>query len=507
MCVCALTARNRRMETAAVPDSQNARDHATTHKRDRQAQLLLAGTLILLYGYFYQGGGWNQNSHFDTVRAMVETGSIEITQFAQNTADVGYFQGRVYSNKGPGLALFLAPFYTVLSLIPMPVSSEADAYLQVNKVAHALTFVASGLPGVVLIVVMYRNFRRQGATERESGWLAAAFGTGTLIFPYSGVMMSHVFSACLLFSAWHVLSGPTVRGVTAFAAGLLSAYAVVTDQLALPVAVILLGYVLWTRKQVATLAYCAGASLVAGLYLAYNRAWFGSVIVTNQLLQSDAFQTPGLLLGMLDLPRPLRLFLLTFHPYRGLFYCCPVLLIPLFSWRRPVQLRALQVAPLAVIAFFVLFNLSFNGWHGGWNVGPRYLIPMLPFLFSFALRGSRRYPRLSAGLAILSTFEMFSVAAVQLMLPDPSSTSARGSRNPIAHCVGLLFQGRLSVSSQSVLDYKPTYEPRGVWASYNLGELLGLPGLLSLVPAALIVLLLFAAMVSLSARNERGNSA
>jgi hypothetical protein len=342
---------------------------------------------------------------------------------------------------------------------------------------------------------MYRNFRRQGAAISESTWLAAAFGTGSLIFPYSGAMMSHVFTACLLFSAWHLLSSVALRGTTAFATGVLSAYAVVTDQLAMPVAGILLGYALWRRNHRTTLAFCGGACLVAGLYLAYNYVWFGSVAVTNQVLQSPQFQTPGLVLGMLGTPDPLRLVLLTFHPYRGLFYCCPVLLVPLLSWPRSLQLRSLQseqVVPLLVIAFFALFNLSFNGWDGGWTVGPRYLIPMLPFLFNFALRGFRRYPRVFAGLAILSTFEMFSVAAVQLLVPSVSATYAAGSANPVAYCISRLFQGQISVTTQSVLDFLPTKEPRGAWASYNVGELLGLQGWLSLVPAALVLLILLA---------------
>jgi hypothetical protein len=194
---------------------------------------------------------------------------------------------------------------------------------------------------------------------------------------------------------------------------------------------------------------------------------------------------------MLGTPDPLRLLLLTFHPFRGLFDCSPVLLAPLLGWPRPLQLRALraeQVVPLAIIAFFVLFNLSFNGWHGGWNVGPRYLILMLPFLFSVALAGLRREARLSAGLALLSTFEMFSVAAVQLMVPDVSQEANRPI-DPIAYRVRRLFRGELSASSQSVLDLLPTTESRGEWASYNLGEQFGLRGVYSLVPAAALVLL------------------
>ena len=67
-----------------------------------------------IYLYFFQGGGWNQNSHFDTMRALVEEGSPSITSFASNTGDIGVFKGRVYANKAPGLAYLGAPLYFVL---------------------------------------------------------------------------------------------------------------------------------------------------------------------------------------------------------------------------------------------------------------------------------------------------------------------------------------------------------------------------------------------------------
>ena len=69
---------------------------------DRVPLRMLAALLFALYAYCFQGGGWNQNSRFDTVRALVEQGRFEITEFASNTGDVSVYQGRVYSNKTPG---------------------------------------------------------------------------------------------------------------------------------------------------------------------------------------------------------------------------------------------------------------------------------------------------------------------------------------------------------------------------------------------------------------------
>ena len=94
-----------------MPASPLHRD--ATGRQDRRALILIFCTFTLCYAYFFQGGGYNQNSHFDTVRALVERGTTEITAYADNTGDIGVVKGRVYSNKPPGLAFLGAPLYFV----------------------------------------------------------------------------------------------------------------------------------------------------------------------------------------------------------------------------------------------------------------------------------------------------------------------------------------------------------------------------------------------------------
>src|SRR5437867_2985155 len=46
--------------------------------RQRTIEIVLFLTLFVAYGYFNQGGGWNQNGRFDQVRAIVERGQLFI---------------------------------------------------------------------------------------------------------------------------------------------------------------------------------------------------------------------------------------------------------------------------------------------------------------------------------------------------------------------------------------------------------------------------------------------
>src|SRR5579863_2978113 len=72
--------------------------------------LLIFGVIFFSYAYFYEGGGWNQNSRFDLVRAIVERHTLRTDAYYQNTEDRAYVHGHYYSDKAPGLAFFSLPF-------------------------------------------------------------------------------------------------------------------------------------------------------------------------------------------------------------------------------------------------------------------------------------------------------------------------------------------------------------------------------------------------------------
>src|SRR6185369_7396767 len=68
---------------------------------------------------------------------------------------------------------------------------------------------------------------------------------------------------------------------------------------------------------------------------------------------------------------------------RGLFFSSPVLVLGLaflVAMLRRRDLRAEAAVCAAMALLFLAVNASFNGWHGGAAVGPRYLVPAIPFL-------------------------------------------------------------------------------------------------------------------------------
>ena len=83
---------------------------AETPSSHRKAAFLLGVVTFLSLIYFYEGGGWNQNSRFDLLRAIVERHTLQIDAYHENTQDKAHFEGHYYSDKAPGLVFLAVPF-------------------------------------------------------------------------------------------------------------------------------------------------------------------------------------------------------------------------------------------------------------------------------------------------------------------------------------------------------------------------------------------------------------
>ena len=104
-------------------------------------------------------------------------------------------------------------------------------------------------------------------------------------------------------------------------------------------------------------------------------------------------------------------------PGRSILLYSPALIVALFGWRRALERR--RAAALMVLAVFVVrwvFVSTRSDWWGGWGIGPRYLLPVVPLLLLplaevlADLRNASRGRRLAVALALLGC------AAIELHL-------------------------------------------------------------------------------------------
>jgi len=448
----------------------------------RIARLLFVGTL-LIYAYFFQGQGYNQNAQFSTIRALVERQTFEITEFASGgrftyTGDVYNVGGRIFSNKPPGMALAGAPLYAPMAAIERALGLDLSDLRVMTFNVYALTLVLSGLAGSWVVVALFRHLRDNGVALPTSSFAAAGFALGTLVFPYSAVLMSHNLLAACLFLPWTWVTRPTVSSGRATLAGLLVGLGVLTFLPVAPLGLLYPIHLLRRRLARPAIALCIGPALAVVVMLAYNAINYGSPFETGARIGKEPFYESRLLLGYFDVPDLRRLYWITFHPFRGLFYSCPVFILCLLALIKPDRawLRA-NVIPAIVVAFFVLFYLTFNGWAGGFSVGPRYAIPALPFLFLFAAPAFARYRGLAIVLVTLSTINMLALTAYNVMAPGNSVGGAL-AEDPVAEALKRMTMNWIARND----------------SSFNMGMLIGLKGVPSIVPAVLMIVGLHVAL-------------
>jgi len=461
---------------------------------DQPIQSISHHRLVLLvfcavFAYFFQGGGWNPNSRLDTIRAVVETGSLNIAPYCGNTGDYSSKDGvRYYSNKPPGFALLGVPVYAVLYHTEKALGIDPQQRHVVHANTQVLNLFLVGLPSACMALLAYQLARRENFDEPDALLVAAALGFGTMILPNAGALGVHSLVASAIFAAWFVLSEPQPKPRAPILAGLFLGTAAACDYTIAPVVLLFLAWVWNSRGLRSTIAFLLAPAAWVLVLLICNKLSFDQFLVTNNTYQKAEFATAHLFLGMFDWPQWNRIYWLTLHPLRGLLYNSPVLILGVAGLvlLRPIKsLGFASLIPPAVIAYFFLVNLCFNGWTGGWGFGPRYLLPAVPFLFIYALPVFRRFPKIAWPIAGLSMALLFCVASVALMWPAEADKAS--SLNPIYQSVRFFFDNQVSIAVQSMLDLFPMPGPDAFWKSYNLGEVAGLRGSVSTLPCALLI--------------------
>lgn len=401
--------------------------------RDRRVALGIAGLLLGTYAYFHHAGGWNENSRFDLVRALVDDHTLSIDRYHRNTGDKALRDGHYYSDKAPGLSFLAAPGYALLTLLRGAFRSEHDFVVTALAVVTVLTV---GVAGAATGALVYRSSRALGASPRGALVGALGLGLGTLAFPFSTMLFGHQLAACLLFGAAALALDrrrESTRGRSA-AVLALSAVSVLVEYPAAPAALLIVATELSARRPSMrrALAVLAGAVPIA-LLAAYLTAAFGGPLRVGYAALADPSARDEMLsrgLFGLTFPRPQVLLQLLLGPDRGLLVYSPVLLLALPGYGallddgegdRALRRRALLLLA-GVPTYFLLFVSSYEWWQGGAAFGSRHLVPMLPFVaVPVALAASRR-PAIGATLAAVSAATMLVVTSVQ---PKPAERWAR----------------------------------------------------------------------------------
>ena len=452
---------------------------------------LLGAVIFFSFIYFYEGGGWNQNSRFDLLRAITEQHTLQIDSYHENTQDKAHFRGHYYSDKAPGLVFLAVPFAVAarpaLRVAGIdPASAQGEFWL-----SYLVTVWAVALPTALAGACLYFLAVRFGGSATGAAFAMIVLGLGTSVWAYASLFWAHALvGACLVFAfAAAMKIGDCERDfIWALAVGLAAGWATVTEYPAAPASAMLALLALsqaWPRGSAVRWRVAAGVGIGAGacvvVLFSYLHAAFGGFRPSYSYYDPNSFsfmQQQGYM--GLTYPHPDRLLKLLFGCSRGLFFASPVLLAaPAGLWwlwkEKRFSTPALVAA--AIGAYYFLFNASFYWWKAGLTFGPRYAGAAIPLLclglgvsWDRVSTGGRR---VMMGLAAISI-------SLTLMVVSTTSQLAMQDGCPIMHSTWPAFwSGQMAVNRQSMLT---AAEAAGRYGAFNLGQLMGLRGLASLIP-------------------------
>ena len=480
--------------------------------------LAIAGLYLYSFPYFPGLQSANELPRVYLTQAMVEEGRFAIDSGVSrwgSTADVSRAHGQYYSNKAPGSSMLAIPPYMVLRAVKRAQGSE-PTLAEMMWVSR----ISTGVVPTLLFLVLLAAFLARFTDSRDARRIAVVgYALGSMAMVYSVLFIAHQLSAVCIGTAY-ILGVRVVEdrrdSRLMLAAGFAAGCAPLVDYQAAFAGVPLAIYLIWSlvirppsgrpgraigrpppprkvdlrrgrgdrlgghlsgrrpggdlaRRRPGALALAVLGSIPpVVLLLWYHQQAFGSPFATGyDYSQTFAhFHQKGFL-GITEL-RWEAFHSSTVGSNNGLFTFCPLLILAIPGWilmaRR--RLHAQLALTASVVVIYLLFLSSINFWRGGWQIGPRYITAMLPFMMVPVTVAVDAACRRSATRALVLALMVVGIAVYTLtsaMFPYfPEKFS-----NPLYEVtLGLIADGH---------------------APWNLGWIFGLRGTASLIPLLAIL--------------------
>jgi hypothetical protein len=241
-----------------------------------------------------------------------------------------------------------------------------------------------------LLCVQFFTFSMAlGASLQSSLLSTALFATSSYIAGFSSSFLQHSLEALTVFSCFYLLflDGARPSWSHRALAGALAAYGILVRAHILVLLPALSAYLVWnawSREPSArrftiesvkrVVAECAPFACLVGLgitaQIVVSYAKFG------QWSYSGAYGGQSY-----DEPLLKTLYGFSVSPGKGMLIYTPLLIILPAYWKPFfAQHRAAAWCALAAAASYLIFFAKYEGWHGAWFLGPRYLAATVPFL-------------------------------------------------------------------------------------------------------------------------------
>lgn len=336
-------------------------NYLAVHEGAAQAGKRFAGTPIGHHTYWYVNGKyytwWDE---FGVLWRPDKSGHL-LPQAADTALCAQLVELPEYSVHPPGLALVMAP-----ALYPF----------RNSKLFESVAMIYAGLIMLAAMFFFRVMLRAYTNDARTKTLLCAAIFLGSPLWYYARALFSEGTMTLLAVAAYALYISKMKTILPGILIGIGMLFKPVFIVLAIPLAFDLAR----NKKWGGVCRLCAGVLLGTGAFLLLNYRMNGSIFKAMQpfILGNTAYGVWGLLTD----------------GKRGLLMLCPSLIAALALW--PECIRKFGRAawlPASGALLYVIIVATYGLWRGGDSYGPRYLVPVVPFillpLFLFVGRPSR----------------------------------------------------------------------------------------------------------------------
>lgn len=357
--------------------------------------LFLGLVLGLSFPYFESTRNANELPRLMQAMSLMDTGVWAIdgpgARRIRPGPDVSrsHVDGRIYPNKPPGTTVVLAAAYACARAV------HGDE-LTLRLLTWWARMLSGWLPTMLLAAFLVRRLAAQ-FSERPAMAAVVVLMLGTPAASYAHLAYGHQLAAALLvigitlcIDAVSPARDARARLIRAAAGGALAGAAVTVEYGAvfagIPLGVLLLWRARKRRYTTPTLLAILGALLPIAALGAYHRAVYGAVFSTgyHHVTNADFAAKHGQ--GFLGLSWPTfeGFYTHVLEPGGGLLWWAPLVPLGLYGLGRaathsdePLRTHARVALAIVILYVAIVSGLSFEG---GWRVGPRYMVAVLPFV-------------------------------------------------------------------------------------------------------------------------------
>ena len=380
----------------------NHRAHMSAYP-NRKYQIALFLLFLTLYVLTLKGICTGDNVfHYERIQNIIKRGSLSMPEGKYDFDKHRWLRvfmaegrdGKLYLTLGDGLSIAALPFALVGNIIERTV--DVSAYeSKIEESAPKLNlFYLRKLPSafftalinpfaMALTVLIFFNFCLKITDAAGSAFVGSLLlGIGTILWPYSSTFWTQPIVTLCLFSAFYCVflykknSSPKLL----LLAGALLGYSFITRYVSIfsvPWFVVYLVLIHWREKRKIPGAVGLLLSSFAIFFLmqmGWNCYRFGSALDTGAKHQA---LWGANLRGKLHISLPALLLGLN----RSIFIFSPPLILFFFSTKRFIRKYRLEgTLLLGVVLTFLVFYAKFTLWKSSASWGPRFLVPITPFL-------------------------------------------------------------------------------------------------------------------------------